>query len=242
MPFPERNKAKNKRYYSDHQGHIKHSRKQRYAANRDTIASNQQQRVEAQQVNPSRAREASSKRVRRHYHNDVQKSREGLRERKSREYWTNPAKQRHRKRHEYRVNLVHNRLSVRHRVSHRYHRNVHKSRALSRTTTVRQYMKDVDKSRMKTRHTSKKYYRKRAAYENAVCKKAASHLVRTSLQARRRAVYTILDTKKKVMDKDLRGRQDFGHTGIIHAGNHFTTRHVTHGIICQVRAHAKYLP
>ena len=47
---------------------------------------------------------------------------------------------------------------------------------------------------------------------NAVCKKAASHLVRTSLQARRRAVYTILDTKKKVMDKDLRGRQGFSHT------------------------------
>ena len=51
-----------------------------------------------------------------------------------------------------------------------------------------------------------------SAYENAVCKKAASHLVRTSLQARRHAVYTILDTKKKVINKDLRGRQDFGHT------------------------------
>ena len=51
-----------------------------------------------------------------------------------------------------------------------------------------------------------------SAYENAVCKKAASLLVRTSLQARRHAVYTILDTKKKVMDKDLRGRQGFGHT------------------------------
>ena len=36
-----------------------------------------------------------------------------------------------------------------------------------------------------------------SAYENAVCNKAASHVVRTSLQARRRAVYTILDTKKK---------------------------------------------
>ena len=54
MPFPESERTKNKRYYSDHQGHIKHSRKQRYAANREaTIASNQQQRVEAQEVNPS---------------------------------------------------------------------------------------------------------------------------------------------------------------------------------------------
>ena len=40
MPFPERKRAKNKRYYSDHQGHLKHSHKQRYAANREaTIAS-----------------------------------------------------------------------------------------------------------------------------------------------------------------------------------------------------------
>ena len=94
MPFLERKRAKNRRYYSDHQGHIKHSRKQRYAANREaTIASNQQQKVEAQQVNPSRAREAASKWSRRHYHSDVQKSREALRERKSQEYWTNPAKQ-----------------------------------------------------------------------------------------------------------------------------------------------------
>ena len=100
MPFPERKRAKNKRYYSDHQGHLKHSRKQRYAANRDaTIASNQQQRVEAQQVYPSRARAAASKRSCRQYHSDVQKSREATRERKSQEYWTNPAKQRQRKRH-----------------------------------------------------------------------------------------------------------------------------------------------